>query len=125
MSKKNNIVVEATPHYIESQSAPDEHRFVFAYTVSISNSGTIAAKLLSRHWLITDANGKVQEVNGEGVVGEQPYLHPGEVFRYTSGAIIETQVGIMQGKYLMISDEGEHFNAEIPKFTLSVPRIIH
>ncbi|MGR8935190.1 MAG: Co2+/Mg2+ efflux protein ApaG [Gammaproteobacteria bacterium] len=125
MSKKNYILIEATPHYIENQSSAEEHRFVFAYTISISNAGSNAAKLLSRHWLITDANGKIQEVKGEGVVGEQPYLRPGDVFRYTSGAIIETQVGVMQGKYLMISDEGEHFNAIIPKFTLSVPRVLH
>jgi ApaG protein len=125
MSKKNYIIVEATPHYIENQSSPDEHRYVFAYTVSISNAGSNAAKLLSRHWLITDANGKIQEVKGEGVVGEQPYLQPGEVFRYTSGAIIETQVGVMQGKYLMVSDDGERFNAPIPRFTLSVPRVLH
>lgn len=125
MGKRNNIVVEATPHYIENQSLPEEQRYVFAYTISISNAGCNAAKLLSRHWLITDANGKVQEVRGEGVVGEQPYLQPGEVFRYTSGAIIETQVAVMQGKYLMVSDDGEQFNADIPKFTLSVPRVLH
>lgn len=125
MNKKNYIIVEATPHYIENQSSVEEHRFVFAYTISISNAGSNAAKLLSRRWLITDANGKIQEVKGEGVVGEQPYLRPGEVFRYTSGAIIETQVGVMQGEYLMISDEGEHFNAPVPKFTLSVPRVLH
>lgn len=125
MSTKYHIVVEATPHYIENQSSPDEHRFVFAYTISISNAGSIAAKLLSRHWLITDANGKVQEVNGEGVVGEQPYLQPGETYRYTSGAIIETPVGVMEGKYLMLADDGERFNALIPRFTLSVPRVLH
>lgn len=125
MNKKNHIIVEATPHYIENQSSAEEDRYVFAYTISISNAGSNAAKLLSRRWLITDANGKVQEVKGEGVVGEQPYLRPGEVFRYTSGAIIETQVGVMQGEYLMISDEGEHFNAPVPKFTLSVPRVLH
>jgi ApaG protein len=125
MRKKHNIIVEATPHYIENQSSPDEQRFVFAYTVSISNAGSIAAKLLSRHWLITDANGKTQEVKGDGVVGEQPYLQPGDVFRYTSGAIIETPVGVMQGEYSMLADDGERFDAPIPKFTLSVPRVLH
>lgn len=125
MSSKHNIVVKAMPQYIEKQSSPDEQRFVFAYTISISNSGTVGAKLLSRHWVITDANGKVQEVKGEGVVGEQPYLRPGETFRYTSGAIIETSIGVMQGKYLMVADDGERFIAVIPKFTLSVPRVLH
>jgi ApaG protein len=125
MSNKYHIVVEATPHYIEKQSSPDDQRYVFAYTISISNAGSVPAKLLSRHWLITDANGKIQEVKGDGVVGEQPYLQPGEVFRYTSGAIIETPVGVMQGKYLMLADDGERFNANIPKFTLSVPRVLH
>lgn len=125
MGSKNQIVVEAIPRYIDTQSSPDEKRFVFAYTINIRNEGSIAAKLLSRHWLITDANGKVQEVKGEGVVGEQPYIQPGEEFRYTSGAIIETQVGVMQGKYHMLADDGVYFDAEIPRFTLSVPRVLH
>jgi len=125
MSEKNKILVEANPQYIESQSSPDAKRYVFAYTITITNAGNFPAKLLSRHWLITDSNGKVQEVKGEGVIGEQPYLKPGESFRYTSGAMIETPVGVMQGKYLMISDSGDNFKASIPKFTLSIPRTIH
>ncbi len=125
MSEKNKILVETTAQYIESQSAPGNKRYVFAYTITITNVGSIAAKLLSRHWLITDSNGKNQEVIGDGVIGKQPYLKPGESFRYTSGAMIETAVGVMQGKYLMISDNGHNFKAPIPKFTLSIPRVLH
>ncbi|MCK5191805.1 MAG: Co2+/Mg2+ efflux protein ApaG [Methylococcales bacterium] len=125
MSEKNKIIVEASPQYIESQSSPNEGRYVFAYTITITNAGITPAKLLSRHWLITDSNGKTQEVRGEGVIGEQPYLKPGESFRYSSGAMIETPVGVMQGKYLLISDNGENFKASIPKFTLSIPRTLH
>src|SRR5574343_1532300 len=115
MSEKNKVLVEAKPQYIEAQSSPEQNRFVFAYTITITNVGSIAARLLTRHWLITDANGKVQEVNGEGVVGEHPYLNPGDSFRYTSAAMIETPVGIMQGKYQMQSDLGENFSATISK----------
>lgn len=125
MSEKNKIIVEAIPYYIEAQSSPEMNRYVFAYTITITNVGSIPARLLTRHWLITDANGKIQEVNGEGVVGEQPYLTPGDSFRYTSAAMIETPVGIMQGKYLMQSDSGVNFSAMIPKFTLSIPRTLH
>lgn len=125
MNEKNKIVVEATPYFIAAQSAPDKDRYVFAYTISITNQGEVAARLLSRHWLITDANGKIQEVRGEGVIGEQPYLKPGETFTYTSGAMIETPVGTMQGVYTMRSDNGDDFNAEIPRFTLSIPRTLH
>ena len=125
MTKKIKIIVEPQPQYLASKSSPEENRYVFAYTISISNVGTVAAKLLSRHWLITDANGKIEEVRGEGVVGEQPYIKPGETFRYTSGAILETPVGVMQGQYMLVSDEGENFKTTIPKFTLSIPRILH
>ena len=125
MSEKNKILVEAIPYYIEAQSIPEQNRYVFAYTVTITNIGSIPAKLLTRHWLITDANGKIQEVNGEGVVGEHPYLQPGDSFRYTSAAMIETPVGVMQGKYQMLSDNGESFKAPIPKFILSIPRTLH
>ncbi len=125
MSEKNKVLVEAKPYYIESQSAPEQNRFVFAYTITITNVGSQPARLLTRHWLITDANGKVQEVNGEGVVGEHPHLNPGDSFRYTSAAMIETPVGVMQGKYQMVSDMGENFSAPIPKFTLSIPRTLH
>ena len=125
MSEKIKVLVEAKPQYIEAQSSPEQNRFVFAYTITITNVGAVPARLLTRHWLITDANGKVQEVNGEGVVGENPHLNPGDSFRYTSAAMIETPVGVMQGKYRMISDAGENFSASIPKFTLSIPRTLH
>ncbi len=125
MSEKNKVLVEARPQYIEAQSSPEQNRFVFAYTITITNVGAAPARLLTRHWLITDANGKVQEVYGEGVVGEHPYLNPGDSFRYTSAAMIETPVGVMQGKYQMQSDNGDNFSAPIPKFTLSIPRTLH
>jgi ApaG protein len=125
MSEKYKILVEAVPFYIEAQSVPEQHRYVFAYTITITNAGEASAKLLTRHWLITDANGKVQEVQGDGVVGENPYLSPGDSFRYTSAAMIETPVGVMQGSYQMQSDSGEQFQAIIPRFTLSIPRTLH
>ena len=125
MSKKHQIDIAAITNYLESQSVPGADRYVFAYTITIRNSGTTPARLLARHWIITDANGKVQEVRGEGVVGEQPRLSPGEYFRYTSAAMIETPVGVMRGAYQLVSDEGESFEAEIPTFTLSVPRVLH
>ena len=120
-----HIDVEVLTNYIPEQSSPAEDRFVFAYTITIRNSGSLAAKLLTRHWIISDANGKVQEVHGEGVVGEQPYLKPGESFEYTSGTMIETPVGSMQGTYQMVTDQGDMFNAIIPVFTLSQPNALH
>ncbi|NOS87949.1 MAG: Co2+/Mg2+ efflux protein ApaG [Methylococcaceae bacterium] len=125
MTEKNKILVAATPYFIAEQSVPEQDRYVFAYTITIVNEGTVPAQLLERHWLITDSNGKIQEVRGEGVIGEQPYLKPGESFRYTSGAILETPVGTMQGQYTMRSDEGDDFAASIPQFTLSIPRTLH
>ena len=119
------VRVEVESMYVEAQSAPEHGRYVFAYTVTIRNEGDVSAKLMTRHWIITDANGKVQEVRGEGVVGEQPYLRPGEGFQYTSGTMIETPVGSMRGSYQMIADDGVEFDAEIPTFTLSVPRTLH
>jgi len=119
------IAVQVDPFYIEDQSVPEENRYVFAYTVNIQNIGTVAAKLVGRHWIITDANGKIQEVRGQGVVGEQPYLRPGEGFQYTSGAVLDTAVGTMRGSYQMMGEDGSQFNAEIPIFTLSVPRTLH
>lgn len=121
----HEINVQVKPNYIDEQSEPDAGRFVFSYTVTIQNTGTMAAKLLTRHWVITDANGKVQEVIGEGVVGYQPYLKPGEDFQYTSGAIIETPLGSMQGSYQMIADDGTRFDATIPVFTLVRPNTLH
>lgn len=123
--KLHDIRVEVETAYIEGQSEPDEHRYVFSYTVTIRNYGTEPAKLLTRHWLITDANGKTQEVRGEGVVGEQPYLKPDEGFQYTSGTVMETAVGSMRGSYQMLADDGISFDAEISPFTLSVPRMLH
>ncbi|MCB1919389.1 MAG: Co2+/Mg2+ efflux protein ApaG [Candidatus Competibacteraceae bacterium] len=128
MEKKNtnySIKVAAQAFYLEEQSDPAHDRYVFAYTVLIQNQGNVAARLLSRHWIITDANSKVEEVRGEGVVGEQPYLRPGEGFQYTSGAILDTSVGSMQGSYQMLADDGVTFDAEIPPFVLSIPRTLH
>jgi ApaG protein len=119
------ISIEVATDYVDDQSEPDVGRYVFAYTITISNKGNVPAKLLSRHWLITDANGKVQEVRGDGVVGEQPHLNPGEKFRYSSGAILETPVGAMQGSYRMQADNGISFDAPIPPFTLAVPGVLH
>lgn len=119
------IDVEVDTRYLDEQSRPDDHRYVFAYTITIRNSGRVPARLLARHWVITDANGKVEEVRGEGVVGEQPWLRPGEHFRYTSGAILDTAVGSMRGSYRMLADDGHHFDAPISPFTLSVPRTLH
>ncbi len=122
---KTPIQVDVETNYIEEQSDPDRDRYIFSYTITIQNNGEVPAKLLTRHWLITDANGNTQEVRGEGVVGEQPYLAPNEGFRYTSGTVLTTPVGSMRGSYQMIDDEGRHFDAPIPAFTLSVPRIIN
>ena len=119
------ITVDVDTRYLEDQSDPDEGRFVFAYTITIRNRGEVPARLLTRHWVITDANGKVQEVRGEGVVGEQPHLKPGQGFRYTSGAVLETPVGAMQGSYQMLTDDGVRFDAPIPPFTLAMPGTIH
>ncbi len=124
-SNNYNIQVNVKTQYIEEQSAPDYDRFVFAYTITIKNEGNVPARLLTRHWIITDANNKVQEVKGEGVVGEHPHLQPGEKFRYTSGTMIETSVGSMRGSYQMIADDGVEFDAEIFPFTLSIPRTLH
>lgn len=127
MDQSPNYAVEVSVEsmYVEAQSVPESQRYVFAYTVTIRNTGDVPAKLLSRHWIITDSNGKIQEVRGEGVVGEQPHLRPGESFQYTSGTVIETAVGSMRGSYQMIADDGVEFDAEIPAFTLSVPRVLH
>jgi ApaG protein len=121
----HDIRVDVETRFVEGQSDPAHSRFVFAYTITIRNEGRAPARLLNRHWVITDANGKVQEVRGEGVVGEQPHLRPGEGFRYSSGAIIETPVGSMQGSYEMVSDEGEVFSAPIAPFSLAMPGLLH
>lgn len=119
------IRIQVATDYIDEQSEPDSDRYVFAYTITISNAGAVPARLVSRHWVITDANGKVQEVSGDGVVGEQPHLNPGEEFRYSSGAVLETPVGAMQGMYRMEADNGVNFDAPIAPFTLAVPGVLH
>ena len=119
------IKIDVATQYIESQSAPENDRFVFSYTITITNNSNEAAQLLNRHWLITDANSRIQEVRGEGVVGEQPHLQPGESFRYTSGAVLETAVGSMHGSYEMIRDDGIRFDAPIAPFSLAIPRTLH
>lgn len=124
-SQLNNITVEVETHYIEEQSIPDKNYFVFAYTITIKNMGQQSAQLLTRHWVITDSNHKVQEVRGDGVVGEQPILEPGEQFVYTSGTMLETSVGTMKGSYLMRADDGSKFDAPIEEFVLSTPRVLH
>ena len=123
--ERHRIAVDVDTHYLENQSDPGESRFVFAYTITIKNEGMVSARLLRRHWVITDANGQVQEVRGDGVVGEQPCLEPGQGFRYTSGAVLETPVGAMQGSYEMLGEDGVTFDAPIAPFTLAMPGTIH
>ena len=120
-----DIRIHVATDYVDEQSEPAADRYVFAYTITISNTGDVAAQLISRHWVITDANGKVQEVSGDGVVGEQPHLNPGEEFQYSSGAVLETPVGAMQGLYRMKADNGVSFDAPIAPFTLAVPGVLH
>jgi ApaG protein len=124
-TSKYDITVVPKSTYVEDQSDPSKDQYVFAYTITISNTGSIPAQLISRHWIITDANGKVLEVKGLGVVGQQPLLKPGESFEYTSGTHLETAVGTMHGTYQMIAEDGQQFDAPIPSFTLSVPRVLH
>ena len=119
------LEISVATQFLDEQSDPDGERFVFAYTIHIRNDGKMPARLLRRHWLITDGNGKVQEVVGEGVVGEQPWLRPGEGFEYTSGAVLETDIGTMRGSYDVLADDGTRFATPIPVFTLSVPRTLH
>ena len=123
--KHYDIAVSAATQYLAEQSDEGAGRYVFAYTITIRNAGSIAAQLISRHWVITDAQGLVQEVRGLGVVGAQPLLEPGESFEYTSGASIATAVGTMKGSYQMVASDGTRFEAPIPEFTLSVPRVLH
>ncbi|QFY89033.1 Co2+/Mg2+ efflux protein ApaG [Magnetovirga frankeli] len=119
------IQIDVYTRYLDEQSSPEDNRYVFSYTITISNQSEYPAKLVNRHWLITDAEGGVEEVRGRGVVGEQPYLGPGEQFQYTSGTILKTPVGSMEGSYGMVTDEGVEFEAVIPPFSLAVPRILH
>jgi ApaG protein len=123
--KSYDIAVSAATQYLAEQSDESSSRYVFAYTITIRNAGNVAAQLISRHWIITDSQGLVQEVRGLGVVGAQPLLQPGETYEYTSGASIATPVGTMRGTYQMVADDGTRFEAAIPEFTLSVPRVLH
>ena len=123
--KQYAIEVAAATQYLAEQSDEAAGRFVFAYTITLRNTGSVAAQLISRHWIITDAQGRVQEVRGLGVVGEQPLLEPGQSYEYTSGTAIATAVGTMKGAYQMVAADGTRFEAPIPEFTLSVPRVLH
>jgi len=122
---KYRIEITPTPQFIPEQSDPEDNRYVFAYTLSIRNVGSVPAQLVSRHWIITDANNQVQEVRGLGVVGKQPLLQPGESFEYTSGTALATPIGTMKGSYQMVAEDGTHFDAEIPEFVLAIPRALH
>ena len=124
-SKRYEVTVEPVARFLADQSDPAKDQYVFTYTIKITNTGDVAAQLLSRHWIITDADHKVQEVKGLGVVGQQPMLKPGESFEYTGGASIPTNVGTMRGTYQMMAADGKAFDAPIPLFTLSVPRTLH
>ncbi len=119
------IQVIVATRFLEDQSIPEDDRYVFAYTIRIENLGEVAAQLVSRHWIITDANGKVEEVRGDGVVGEQPWLQPGGHYEYTSGAVLETGLGTMRGSYQMVAEDGTRFDAMVDPFTLSIPRTLH
>ena len=121
----NKIDVKVQPAYIAEQSDPANDHYVFSYTVTIRNNGSSPAKLLTRHWIITDGDGQVQEVKGDGVIGEQPHLQPGEGFQYTSGTFMNTPFGTMHGSYQMIADNGETFDAKIPTLSLIVPNTLH
>lgn len=125
IEKKHDVTVTARTAFIPDQSDAGSERYVFAYTITITNSGSVPVQLISRHWIITDANNQVQEVKGLGVVGEQPYLRPDESFEYTSGTAMATPVGTMRGSYQMMAEGGVQFDAPIPEFTLSMPRVLH
>ena len=124
-NNKYDILVKAVATFVPEQSDEQDNRYVFAYTITITNTGGVAAQLIRRHWIITDASNQTQEVSGLGVVGEQPYLRPGESFQYSSGSSIATPVGTMRGTYQMVAEDGTKFDANIPEFVLSVPRVLH
>ena len=125
MKNNFNIIIKVNTNYLKEQSAPDENRYVFSYTINIKNLGNNSAKLISRQWVITDSNGNIQEVNGDGVVGQQPNINSGEEFTYTSGTIIKTPVGTMEGRYFMEDINNKRFEALIAPFTLAVPGLIN
>ena len=124
-AKKYEITVTVEAHYVEDQSDPEEARFIFAYTVTIQNTGTVPAQLISRHWIIRDAHNAEQQVRGLGVIGQQPLLKAGEKFENTSGCALNTPVGTMRGSYQMVAEDGTQFEAVIPEFTLAMPRVLH
>ena len=124
-TKKYRIDVQPVAQFIPDQSDPDDNRYLFAYTITITNTGEVPAQLVSRHWIITDANNEIQEVRGLGVIGKQPLLQPGESFEYTSGSVLTTPVGTMKGSYQMVAEDGTHFTADIPEFVLAIPRALH
>ena len=123
--EKYRLNITTQVNYLAEQSDEADNRFVFSYTISLTNIGEVPVKLISRHWIITDANHDVQEVRGQGVVGEQPVLKPRQSFEYTSGTVLSTQVGTMSGSYQMVAEDGTRFDAAIPQFVLSVPRVLH
>jgi ApaG protein len=121
----NSISVNVEASYLENESDPDKARYLFAYTITIKNSGDVPARLISRYWKITDGDGQEQEVEGDGVIGQHPYLTPEQEFTYTSAAMLDTPVGMMQGHYKMVDDQGTRFEVAIPPFTLAVPQTLH
>jgi ApaG protein len=125
MNENHNINITATASFVETESDSKQNRYTFAYTITITNTGKRAAQLLKRHWILTNGNGKIEEVHGDGVIGMKPRINTGESFRYTSSALLETDVGIMQGYYTFRDDDGETFNAQISPFTLTIPRTLH
>ena len=125
MSNPYEIDIEVDTSYMADHSEPEKDRYVFAYTITLVNRGSTSAKLLTRRWIITDADNRIEEVEGEGVVGEQPTLKPGEGFRYTSGTVVETPVATMHGTYKMLAEDGSTFDTDIPQFVLSAPRVLH
>lgn len=124
-TRRQPIQISVETEYLENQSQPDKHRYAFAYHITISNTGSRAAQLIARHWIITDGNQEQQEVHGMGVVGEQPLIHPGDSFQYTSGVVLETPIGTMEGSYQLVNDAKEAFEAPISPFLLSVPNVLH
>lgn len=120
-----SLEIQIATQFLDEESVPEQDRYVFAYTIRIRNLGRLPAQLVARHWTITDGNGRTEEVHGDGVVGEQPRLEPGEQFTYTSGATLPTSVGTMEGRYDMVGDDGTRFDAPIPPFTLAAPRTLH
>ncbi|UCB32161.1 Co2+/Mg2+ efflux protein ApaG [Duffyella gerundensis] len=125
MNDSPRVCVQVQSVYIATHSSPEDERYVFAYTITVRNLGRNTVQLIGRYWLITNGNGEASEVEGEGVVGEQPYIEPGDEFQYTSGAVLETPLGTMQGHYVMVDNEGENFQVEIPVFRLAVPSHVH